>query len=290
MNRFILAKSAGLLLLVMLAAAALFVAINRTRRHEPLTCVAGDAEARAEAIIPATLVNRYFDARRIKFGIGDAAIDGWTSLGDAMVTGGRAWLRTTYNASPNYYSLVTNRYFQTSSLAYVPVGVRPGAALEIREGEPVYRLWQRLSQKHPGGVMVEGYLQMQTLHTIAIARPAFNGLPIATHTPFYYTEPMESANDTWVYLVGIAAQLSDTHWWRDSDALKRLVPRAQMSDADGVAEVLWLRAAPSNFDKPPPVDTVSAVGQLVGSSTIAHGWLHLYPVHRVTECVDAYVR
>jgi len=282
-------KSARLLVLVAVAGAILFVASSRVRPQGPLTCVVGDAEARAEAVIPVMLAERYLDARRIQFGLGDAAIGGWTSLGDALITGGRAWLRTTYSSSPNYYALVTNRYFQTNSLAYVPFGVRPSAAVEVQAGEPVYRLWQKLAREYPGGVMVEGYAQMQTLHTIAIAQPAFNGLPILAHTPFYYTEPMESATNAWVYLVGITARLSDTPWWADTDALKRLVPRAQMSNTDGLADVLRLRTAPASIDLPPPVDSAAAVGQMVGSSTLAHGRLHLYPIHRIEDCADAYV-
>lgn len=289
MMRFRPVKAVSIALLLALGAGVLLT-IERVRQRQPLTCVIGDAAARADAVIPAALANRYFDAARIQFGLGAAAIGGWTSLGDAVVVGGQAWLRTTYNASPNYYALVTNRYFQTNSLAYVPAGVRAAGQIEVRAGESIADLWQRLARLYPGGVMVAGYAQMQTLHTIAIAQPAFNGLPIAAHTPFYYTEPMESASNVWVYVVGITAQLSEARWSMNAGALRRLVPRAQMRDVDGLVDALRLRIAPTNTGLPPSSDLAAAIGQVVGSSRLARGRLNLYPVYRIADCADTYAR
>ena len=288
MTRTTAAKTMIFALLLALGGGSLFIVTHRHQR-QTLTCVIGDAAARAAAVVPASLANRYFDAARIQFGVGTAAIGGWTSLGDAVVVGGQAWLRTTYGASPNYYALVNNRYFQSNYLAYVPLGVRPIKRINVQAGTSAGRLLQELARLYPGGVMVAGYVQMQTLRTIAIAEPAFNGLPIATHTPFYYTEPMETARNTWVYLVGITARLTLARWSMDGAALRRLVPQAQMQDVDGLVDVLRLHEMPTNTQAPPTVQQAATIGQLVGSATLARGELSLYPVQRIARCADAYV-
>ena len=290
MTRSISANLGRVFLTGTAAGLALFVAIYWVRGHEPLTCVAGSVQARAEAVVPVALANRYLDARHILFGLGDGAVGGWSSLGDAVVAGGRVWLRTTNMASNNYYGLVNGRYFQTSFLAYVPAGTHPSRTLITPPGEDVDRLWRHLARRYPQGVMVEGYVKMRTLYTIAIARPPFSGLPVAAHTAFYYTQPMESASGAWVYLTGIAARLSPAGWWVNTRMLKRLVPRAQMRGTDGLAEVLRLRARPVNTDLPPAADTVLAMGQLVGRSTVARGRLRIYPIRLVAECPGAFVR
>ncbi len=285
MARSIRMNLVRVLLIGVSAGLVLIAAVRRAREHEPLTCVAGSARARAEALVPVALADRYLDARHILFGLGDGAVGGWSSLGDAMVTSGRVWLRTTRSASPDYYRLVVDRYFQTSYLAYVPVGTQPRTTLIIPPGEHVYRFWHQLARRYPQGVMVEGYVKMKSLYTIAIARPPFSGLPVATNTPFYYTRPMESANDVWVYLAGIAAYRRG-----NSRMLERLVPYGQMRGSDGLADVLQLRARPVTTDSPPAADTVLTVGQLVGRSTVSRGRLRIYPIYRATNCPDAYVR
>ena len=290
MTRSILTNLGRVFLTGTTAGLALFVAVRWVRGHEPLTCVAGSVQARAEAVVPVALANRYLDARHILFGLGDGAVGGWSGLGDAVVAGGRAWLRTTNVALNNYYGLVNGRYFQTSFLAYVPAGTRPSRTLITPPGEDVDRLWQHLARRYPQGVMVEGYVKMRTLYTIAIARPPFSGLPVAAHTAFYYTQPMESASGAWVYLTGIAARPSAAGWWVNTRMLRRLVPRAQMRGTDGLADVLRLHARPVNTDSPPAADTVLAMGQLVGRSTVARGRLRIYPIRRVAECPDAFVR
>ncbi|MHB8346744.1 MAG: hypothetical protein ACYDHM_06035 [Acidiferrobacterales bacterium] len=290
MARSILVNLGRALLIGASAGLVLIVAVRRAREHEPLTCVAGSARARAAALVPVTLADRYLDARHILFGLGDGAVGGWASLGDAVVAGGHIWLRTTNSASPDYYRLVVDRYFQTSFLAYVPAGTPPRTTLIIPPGEHVYRFWQQLGRRYPQGVMVEGYVKMKTLYTIAIARPPFSGLPVATDTPFYYTQPMQSASSVWVYLTGIVAHLSSAHWQDNTRILRRLVPHGQMRGSDGLADVLQLRTRPVMTDLPPAADTVLTVGQLVGRSTVSRGRLRIYPIFRATDCPDAYVQ
>ncbi len=278
---FLLVGAAGLLM---------FAVKHRLRERDPLTCIAGSVQARARAIVPVSLATRYLDAQRIRFGIGDGAVGGWKDLGDAVVAGGLVWLRSTDTTSPDYYHLVTSRYFQTSYLAYVPAGTQPSATHVMPPGETVDQIWRQLASRYPQGVMVEGYAKMRMLATIAISRPPFSGLAIASDTPFYYTEPMESANDVWVYLIGITGQLTPARAWTRKRSLINLVPRAQMHNASGLADALLLRGSPQNTDLPPPADTVRNLGQVVGYSTVARGQMRIYPIRRISGCSSAWLR
>ena len=58
------------------------------------TCVAGDIRARMEARVPDAMKDVYFDARKIRFGIGAGAVGGWESLGEAAVIGNGQWVDT----------------------------------------------------------------------------------------------------------------------------------------------------------------------------------------------------
>ncbi len=282
--------SAVRIVLFAMAAGLVLLAIMAVRMRRPRVCVAGSAAARAAAIVPAAMVHRFLDARRILFGVGEGAVGGWGNLGDAMVAGGRIWLRNTDAASPRYYGLVHGRIFRTNFLAFVPAGAHPVTTSIIPPGEQVYRVWQQLAHRYPQGVMVEGYAKMQQLDAIAIARPPFSGLRIASHTAFYYTQPMTSSSGTWVYIAGVAAQPSSAPWWINRRRLERLVPRGQLSGVSGIADVLQLRGRPATTDSAPPPETIVGIAQLVGRSTVMRGRLRVYPVGRVEDCPAAWVR
>ncbi len=275
-----------LLILAVFSAAVLMLVLAGQNRTID-TCVTGDLTARNQALIPAALVDTYLDARRMQFGLGSIAMGDWQSLGDGMVAGGQAWLRTTHPASPQYYALVANRYFQTLFLVYVPTGVRPVDTLQVEPGTSVAQLWQALADRFPAGVILEGYAHLRPLHTIAIAQPAMAGKPLGGNTPYYYTRPMESQPDAWVYTVGYVhdarrlsrPQATDTHLL--FSALQR---------TGGLTHVLTLNRAPLDATRPPTLDNSANVGQLMGSSEFIEGRFRLYPMHKIGGCVDAFVR
>ncbi len=274
------------LLLLAVFSAVVFVMVHAGQNRAIDTCVNGDIAARNQAIIPAPLVDTYLDARRMQFGLGSIAIGDWQSLGDGMVAGGQAWLRTTSHASPKYYALVANRYFQTQFLVYVPTGVRPADTLQIEPGTSVAQLWQILSERFPEGVILEGYAHLRPLHTIAIAQPAIDGKALGGNTPYYYTQPMESQQDAWIYAVGY---LHDPRLGsRRQTAETRLLFSASPL-ADGLTYALILRRPPLDSAKPPTLDNSVNVGQLMGTSEFIEGQFRLYPIHRIAGCVDAQV-
>ena len=267
----------------------MFVRFGQNHRID--TCILGDAGERVRGVIPAQLEHVYVDARRIQFGLGSAAIGGWTSLGDGLVTGGKAWLRTTHPASPHYYSLVANRYFQTNFLAYVPPGVPPLKILRLEPGTRAGQLWKTLAARYPGGVMLEGYARMQPLHTIAIAQPAIDGKSISRHTPEYYTQPMETWADSWLYVVGYARDPALSGHEPGTASMKQL-DAEPLSTTYGLMHVLMLNDAPSDTAQVPvPASAnVANIGQLVGDSVFIEGELRLYPMHHAAACVEALVR
>ena len=126
-------------------------------------------------------------------------------------------------------------------------------------------------------------LRLAPLRLIAIARAAIDGRPVLKNAPSYYTRPMESAPEAWVYIAGIAAANAgiarpDRTWLSAMFATDRAAAGA------GLAHALWLKSAPGDFHAPPARDNVIAVGQLVADVTLMEGELKLYPLTRAGEC------
>ena len=280
-------KSSGVYPLVTLAvfSAAVLALVYTGQKRAVDTCVTGDITARNQALVPPSLRDTYLDARRMQFGLGALAIGDWPGLGDGLVAGGQAWLRTTHAASPQYYALVANRYFQTLFLVYVPTGVRPLQTLQVEPGTSVAQLWQTLAERFPAGVMLEGYAHLRPLHLIAIAQPAIAGKSLGGNTPYYYTQPMESRPDTWVYAVGYVHAAPRRG--------QRLAPESRLlyssSQRDGgLTHVLTLNRAPPDPAQAPTLDDAANVGQLVGTSEFIEGRFRLYPMRKIGRCVAAW--
>ena len=248
-------------------------------------CVAGDLTARAQAWLPDSVKEIYLDAGNMQFGLGSAAIGGWEGLGDAVAVGGVVWVRTTRTDSTKYFATVSNRYFQSNGFAYIPPDREPETSLRLEPTMPVSQIWETLANKYPEGVMFSGYMRLAPLRLIAIARPAIDGRTVLKNAPSYYTRPMESAQEAWVYVVGIAAAKStasrtDRVWL--SSLLSSRPDRA--NHGAGLAHALWLKSAPDT-QLPPARENVNTVGQLVADETIVvEGELKLYPVTRAGSC------
>ena len=246
-------------------------------------CMAGDLTARAQARVPDGVKEIYFDAERMQFGLGSAAIGGWEGLGDALAVGGQTWVRSTRADSSKYFVTVSNRYFQSNGFAYLPRGREEESSWRLERPATLAQLWETLVRKHPQGVMFSGYLRLAPLHLIAIARPAVDGRPVLKNAAFYYTRPMESAPEAWTYVVGIAAPPSTIS--RPGAWLSALLTSRAAAAAAGLAHALWLTSAPVDFLSPPARANVKAVGQLVaGQTTLMEGELKLYPMTRAGGC------
>lgn len=283
----LLKKEIGILLGVGIAAVVIFGPLW-WRPVSP--CVFGDMADRAQARLPPELKEVYLDAEKIRFGLGSAAVGGWDSLGDAVVAGGEAWVRTTNTRSPKYFDVVGNRYFQSNALVYIAPGIAAESSWRPTQTTPLAELWTTLGKKYPGGVMFAGYVRLAPMQLIAIARPAIDGRPVLKNAPYYYTHPMESAPEAWAYVVGIAA--GDAVATRpDRDWLGALLhTEARHHDQGlGLAHALWLKSPPVVTSSPPTRAEVTAVGQLVAGSAVAAGELQLYPVTRAGGC-DALAR
>ncbi len=253
-------------------------------------CVIGDMAARAQARVPDTLKEIYFDAQKMNFGLGSAAVGGWEGLGDAVAAGGTVWIRTTNTRSPKYYDTVSNRYFQSNGFVYIAPGRTSEVSWRVPPSLPLAQLWDALAKQYPEGVMFAGYVRFSPLRLIAIARAAIDGHPVIKTAPYYYTRAMETAPEAWAYVVGVAAANASTtrpdRVWLSSMVVAQ---SSRGGPSVGLAYGLWLKSAPGNFQSPPGRENVNAVGQLVADATVAEGELELYPVTRVGDC-DATAR
>ncbi|MBI5782720.1 MAG: hypothetical protein HZA69_03160 [Gammaproteobacteria bacterium] len=282
-----LKKEIGILLGIGVATAVIF---GPLWWRPAVPCVAGDLTARAQARVPYSLKEIYLDAENMRFGLGSAAIGGWEGLGDAIAVGGLVWVRTTRADSPKYFATVSNRYFQSNGFAYIPHDREHESSFRLEQPTTLVQLWESLAKKYPEGVMFSGYVRLSPLRLIAIARPAIDGRSVLKYAPSYYTRPMESAPETWAYVIGIAAANAsairpDRAWLASLFAAN---PN-RAGQGTGMAHALRLNSAPKNLQSPPTPENVNTVGQLVADSAIAEGELKLYPVTRAGDC-DAVAR
>lgn len=281
-----LKKELGILLGIGLAAAIIF---GPLWWRPAVPCVAGDLTERARARVPDRLREIYLDAHNMRFGFGSAAIGGWEGLGDAIAVGGLAWVRTTHARSPKYFVTVSNRYFQSNGFAYVSHDREPVSGFRLEQPATLAQLWESLARQYPEGVMFSGYMRVAPLRLIAIARPAIDGRAVLKNAAYYYTRPMESAPEAWIYIVGMAAAKSTTSRMGRAWLASLLASRPDaVGHGAGLAHALWLKSAPADIQSPPARENVNAVGQLVvDQTTLMEGELELYPVTRAGGCSDA---
>lgn len=253
-------------------------------------CMLGDFAARSQGKIPETLKDIYFDAEKIQFGFGTAAIGEWQGLGDSVVIDGRAWVRNTNMQSPKYYNVVSNRYFQSNALVYLPHGYAFESSWQPSQVTSLSQLWETLVKRYPNGTVFAGYLRLTPLRLMAIARPAIDNRPILKNAAYYYTYPLQSSAETWTYVVGVTSgsvttDRIDRRWLADIlETGSTRVGRHQ-----GLMYALVLKSAPLDPQAPLQRAEIIGVGQLVADSAIAAGELKLYPISRVGNC-DSVVR
>lgn len=281
--------SPGLLAPLLLAAFVLLL-VRFSQPAPPSLCLLGDTRAYHAGSIPANLAGMEFDATRMSFGVGRAALGGWGNLGEALVVGDRVFVRSTDTAAPDYYRLVSGTRFHTSSFAYVPDGGTPAVRLPLAPGQRVAQLWQELAARYPGGVLAAGYVRFERLHTIAVSRPAIAGLALARHAAHYFTEPMETADDTWTYVVMLGARQPLPAPQRDDPRYARLFAQRADGQLEPVAHALRLAIAPADIAQAPVAAEALAVGRVTGESRIASGELQLYPLYRLAVCEPAAAR
>lgn len=248
---------------------------------EKSACLIGDARARNEAVVPAALASRYFDARTLSVGFGLAAIGDWHGLGDALVIGGRAYVRSTAPASPQYYRTVDNPFFLSNFLLGIPAGMAPTQRVSIGARQSLAAIFAKLAQDRPRGSIIAGYARAQDLATIALARAPIRALPVSTHAQHYYTEPLERRREVWIYLAALTPG-APAFWQRGA---RPHYARAYGDDAS-FAQALILHDAPRDLGAPPRPEEVVALGRPLARSIIERAEFAVFPLAGVRDCGD----
>lgn len=274
-------KEIAIVLVIALVTAVLF---SPSLLQPVTTCVVGDARARWDGRVPAELRQVFFDAQEMELGLGAAALDGWSGLGDAVAVGGRVWSRPTDRVAADFYGLASGRYFQSNAFTYVPKGQARHASWRPARGTTLADNWTRLAHDFPDGVVAAGFVRFRELRMIAIAAPAADGRPILRAAAHYYTQPMETAYDTWAYVIGLTTPETGHRFWDQVARARLFVPAA--TSASMQAHALRIRGTPENIHTPRP-EHVLSVGEVVDSSMIVGGELALFPIARVAACGDA---
>lgn len=266
------------------ALVAVFVVLRQ--QPPPGLCVLGDAEAHLAAHIPPELAGAYVDSARFTLGFGSGAIGSWAGLGEALAVDGQVYVRSTDYPTPQYYRVLQARRFQTSAFAYVPHATRAREVLALRQGERFGEAWRELGNRYPDGALIAGFVRFRTLRSIAISRPATNGLPVLLHPAHYYTEPLASADDVWTYVVGVAARGPMPPARADEPLFRRLIARGSDGRLDTYALALQLAVAPGDLTRVADLQPIG-LGRVMGNSLIEQGSVSVYPADRLAPCRDA---
>jgi len=263
------------------AGLALWVAVLvwHGRAGEPPLCIIGDARAAQEGVVPAALGARYFDADGIGVGVGQAAVGGWEGLGEAIVRHGRVWVRTTNADSPRYYQAIDNRFFQSNALVYAARDATPRGRFGIAPGLSATALAQELARRFPQGVLFEGLVEFRVLSTIAIAHAATHGKSVRAQAAAYYTQPMERRTSVWAFVTGVV----QAEGVAPGSLAARLTAGIAAPRVRGELKALSLTAAVAEDAVLTP-ESVTGLGQVLGSSIFAGGTLQLYPAQRLRDC------
>jgi len=273
-------------LTVVTFAIAVAVLVALRQQPPPDLCVLGDAGARLAARIPPELANAYVDSTRIALGFGSGAIGSWQGLGEALAVDGQIYVRSTDYPTPQYYRLLQARRFQTNAFAYVPRGTRARERLILHRGVRFSENWRELGTHYPDGALVAGFVQFRTLRTIAISRPATHGLPVLQNPAYYYTEPMESADNAWTYVVGLVARGQLPPPRSDDPLFLRLIGRRSDGRLDTYALALQLAAPPDDPARTKDLQPIS-LGRITGDSVIQQGEVSVFPADRLAVCKGA---
>lgn len=264
---------------------ALFVAALVMLKREPTPglCVLGDARERQAGRIPTGLVEETFDAGAFSLGVGNAAIGGWEGLGEALIVGGETFVRNTDFESPQYFQLQRASRFRSSTLAAVSAGVRPRERLALTPGSSMSDVLQSLASRYPEGVLAAGFVQFEVLRRFAISRPPIRGEAILARPARYYTEPMESGEQVWAFVVALAMGNTPV----PASPAASLLPLRTNGAPESFAMALALAAPPALTDETPNRSTLRNLGRVSSGSAVARGDLALYPARPLGRCTPA---
>ncbi|MDH4133888.1 MAG: hypothetical protein OEV31_03800, partial [Gammaproteobacteria bacterium] len=140
---------------------------------------------------------------------------------------------------------------------------------------------QRLAVRHAEGVLAAGFVQFELLRRYAISRPPIHGDSIPAKPARYYTEPLESDERIWTYVVALAMANVPT-----PDSLSaRLLPLRIDGIPENFAIALALAEPPALTDETPNRGKLQNLGRVSGGSIVARGELLLYPAQPLGDCL-----
>lgn len=258
-----------------------------SRPAPPGVCVLGDARAFHNGVVPPDQANQVVDAQHFSAGLGVASVRDWRSLGEALAFDGTLYTRVADPEARDYYRLRHNQHFRTSSFAAVPRATVARARLNARSGQTFAELWRDIGAQFPDGALVVGLVEFQALHTLAISRPATQGLPVFSASTLYYTEPMESHHGVLALVVGLAARHTVLATRANDPLVAQLIARRPDSRPDLYAQALVLDAPATHtlaqLARPLPA---LSVGRVAASSIVQRGELLIYPATQLGRCAD----
>lgn len=163
-----------------------------------------------EGKIPKELMSKKIDADAFAYGFELATPKEQSSLGEAVMVGGRCYTTSTDEKSSEYGRVIHGLEFIPGGVFIIPHGAKPTHKASLSEHAiPFEQFYQEVHQKVKHPFAFVGLFHFETFHGIAISKPPIYGENIFSHKESYFTFPETRLEDVFGFVIGVAAQKDD---------------------------------------------------------------------------------
>jgi len=164
-----------------------------------------------EAHLPEELRNKVISAAPYKTGFEAAAIDDVESMGEMCLKDGVVYIRSTDEASPDFFKTRKGDAFLSSGAILVPNEAKAAYNALLRrrhnpDGLSFVRVVNDLFTTVKGPFLFAGEMQFAKCDVTCIARPPIHGDRLPDHIDRYYWQPGAVMHGVRAYIVGAVAR------------------------------------------------------------------------------------
>ncbi len=163
-----------------------------------------------EGNIPKEQMSKKINADAFAYGFELATPKEPSSLGEAVMVGGRCYTTSTDEKSSEYGKVIYGREFIPGGVFIIPHGAKPTHKVSLSQpGLPFEQFYQEIHQQVKKPYAFVGLFHFETFHAAAISKPPIHGENIFSHKKSYYAFPQVHLEDVLGFVMGVVAHKED---------------------------------------------------------------------------------
>ncbi|NGX59575.1 MAG: hypothetical protein KR126chlam3_00727 [Chlamydiae bacterium] len=163
-----------------------------------------------EGKIPQEQMSKKIDAAAVAYGFELATPKEPSSLGEAIMVGGRCYTTSTDENSSEYGKVIYGREFIPGGVFIIPHGAKSSHKASLSQPAISFeRFYQDVHKEVKKPFAFVGLFHFETFHGTAISKPPIHGENIFSHKESYYKFPESRLEDVFCFVMGVAAQKDD---------------------------------------------------------------------------------